>query len=287
MLSPEVNMAGNLIYNQKVLREEAYADDARLDVRYRTHQLYTLDPVDFGRWTLERLPWRGDEQVLDMGCGPGELLCGMARQHTGWGALVGFDPSSGMVAQAMAAAAAGDLLARFCVADAQNVPLPDVSFDVVMARHMLYHVPDIDRAVAEAARLLRPGGYLLTVTNSANTMPEYSDLIKQAADRFPAVSWPGGATSRFALENAPAFLERYFDPVETFILPGTLRFPLAQPFVDYVDSGRALLMRPGHSDAEWQAVLDFVRAEAEAVIRRQGHFDVTKVAGAVVGRKGG
>ena len=45
-------------------------------------------------------------------------------------------------------------------------------------------------------------------------------------------------------------------------------------------------MPPEHTDAEWQAVLDFVQAEAEAVIDRQGRLDVTKVTGAVVGVKG-
>ena len=56
-------MAGQPIYDQKRLSEEAYADDSHLDVRYRTHQLYTVEPVDFGRWTLERLAWQGDERV--------------------------------------------------------------------------------------------------------------------------------------------------------------------------------------------------------------------------------
>ena len=75
--------------------------------------------------------------------------------------------------------------------------------------------------------------------------------------------------------------------METHILPGTLRFPTAQPFVDYFASSRALAMRPGHTEAEWQAVLDFVRGEVEAVIAREGHFDVTKTTGAIVGVKGG
>ncbi len=65
----------------RILREQAYADAAHLDVRYRTHQLYTVDPVSFGRWTLELLTWRGDERVLDVGCGPGTLLIEMARQR--------------------------------------------------------------------------------------------------------------------------------------------------------------------------------------------------------------
>ena len=90
-----------------ILREQAYADDTQLDIRRRTHQLYAVDPVDFGRWTLERLPWRGDERVLDVGCGPGKLLRGMARHSDGWGMLVGSDFSAGMAAEA--AGAAGEL----------------------------------------------------------------------------------------------------------------------------------------------------------------------------------
>jgi SAM-dependent methyltransferase len=273
-----------------ILREQAYADDTQLDIRHRTHQLYTVDPVDFGRWTLERLPWRGDERVLDVGCGPGDLLREMARQSAkaghlgGWSALVGFDFSAGMASKA--ASSAAGLPVHFIVADAQSVPFPDGSFDVVMARHMLYHVPDIDRAVAEAARVLRPGGYFLTMTNSAGSMAEYQAIREQAAGRYPAINNPQRPTARFSLEDGPAFLEPHFDRVETHTLPGTLRFPTAQPFVDYFASARALIMRPGHSDVEWQEVLAFVQAETEAIIASQGHLDVTKVSGAIVGVKG-
>ena len=200
-----------------ILREQAYADDSLLDIRRRTHQLYTVDPVDFGQWTLDRLPWRGDERVLDAGCGPGEMLRGMAQHGDGWGMLVGSDFSAGMAAEA--AGAATELPAHFMVSDAQANPFPDRFFDVVMARHMLYHVPDIDRAVAEAARVLRPGGFLLTVTNSENTMPEYWALRDKAAQRFPAMTQPDQVTHRFSLENGPAFLEPHFDRIEVPRVP--------------------------------------------------------------------
>ncbi len=267
-----------------ILREQAYADDTQLDIRRRTHQLYTVDPVDLGRWTLERLPWRGDERVLDVGCGPGDLLCAMARHCDEWGMLAGFDFSAGMVAEAIGTAAG--LPARFLVADAQDIPFPDRSFDVVMARHMLYHVPDIDRSVAEAARVLRPGGAFLTTTNSAATMPEYWAIRERAALRFPRMAKPDTITHRFSLENGTAFLRPRFARIEVHTLPGTLRFPTAQPFVDYFASTRALSMPPDHTDAEWEAVLDFVRAEAEAVVAREGRLDVTKITGAVVGVRG-
>jgi SAM-dependent methyltransferase len=268
-----------------VLREEAYADDAKLDVRRRTHELYTLDPVDFCRWTLERLPWRGDERVLDVGCGPGDLLRKMARQHGDWGLLAGLDSSGGMITEAVAAAA--NLAVCFTVGDAQSLPFPEGTFDVVMARHMLYHVADIGRAVAEAGRVLRGGGHFLVTTNSAHTMPEYEAIRRRAAARFPIMIEPEMVTGHLCLENAPAYLERHFDRVETHILPGTLRFPDAQPFVDYFASTRSLSMGSGHGEAEWQAILRFVRAEAEAIVAEQGHLDVSKVTGAIVGVKGG
>jgi len=271
-------------YDPAVLRQEAYADDTHLGVRRRTHQLYTVDPVDLGRWTMERLPWRGDERVLDVGCGPGDLLRSMARHRDGWGVLAGFDFSAGMAAQA--AAAAAGLPVRVMVADAQANPFPDRSFDVVLARHMLYHVPDIGRAVAEAARVLRPGGYFLATTNSAGTMPEYWAIRERAARRFPAMTRPNTLAHRFSLENGVAFLEPHFCRIEVHTLPGILRFPAAQPFVDYFATTRALSMPAGHTDAEWEAVIDFVRAEAEAVVARQGRLDVTKITGAIVGVKG-
>ena len=267
-----------------ILREQAYADDTQLDIRRRTHQLYSVDPVDFGRWTLERLPWRGDERVLDAGCGPGDLLCAMARHSDRWGMLAGFDFSAGMVAEA--AQAAAGLPVRVLVADAQASPFPDRAFDVVMARHMLYHVPDIDRAVAEAARVLRPGGTFLATTNAARTMPEYWAIRERAAQRFPRMAKPDMLIHRFCLENGEAFLDPYFARIEVHMLPGMLRFPTAQPLIDYFASSRALTMPPDHTEAEWQAVLDFVRADAEAIVEREGCIEVTKITGAVVGVKG-
>jgi SAM-dependent methyltransferase len=256
--------------DSRILRERAYADAAHLDVRYRTHQLYTVNPVSFGRWTRHRKMANSQAVVLDQG---------------EWGALFGFDLSAGMISEAVQSAAG--LPVHFFAGDAQAIPFSQSFFDVVMARHMLYHVPSIDRAVAEAARVLRPGGRFVATTNSAHTMPEYHALRKRASDRFPAMTEPGPSTHSFSLENGASFVQAQFDRVEVHALPGTLRFPTAQPFMDYFASCRALIMDPDHTDAEWQAILDFVRADVKAVIAREGRFDVTKLGGAIVAVKGG
>jgi hypothetical protein len=100
------------------------------------------------------------------------------------------------------------------------------------------------------------------------------------------MSEPDYVSERFSLEDAGTFLQPHFERIESHTLPGTLRFPSAQPFMGYFASARAMMMAPEHTDAEWLAVLDYVQGEVDAIIEREGRFDVSKITGALVGTKG-
>ena len=76
--------------------------------------------------------------------------------------MCGADLSPGMLHSARPLAGSDPLL----VADAQALPFPCDAFDVTLAMHMLYHVPDRALAIAELRRVLRPDGVALVVTNS-------------------------------------------------------------------------------------------------------------------------
>ena len=97
--------------------------------------------------------------VLEVGCGTGELAEEIAAALPAC-AYLATDASESMVA----ATAARGLHAE--VATIGSLPYPDASFDVVVAAWMLYHVPDLDAALAEVRRVLRPGGSFVAVTNS-------------------------------------------------------------------------------------------------------------------------
>ena len=104
----------------------------------------------------EMLPLQ-DRDVLDVGCGEGALVrrlaCAGAR-------AVGIDPLSGALERARAAA--GVPGARFLAGVAEDLPFADESFDAVIFFNSLHHVAagSLDAALAEAARVLRPGGDL-------------------------------------------------------------------------------------------------------------------------------
>jgi len=92
------------------------------------------------------------------------------------------------------------------VADVQELPFEDGRFDTVVAAWMLYHVHDLDRGLAEIARVLEPGGSLVAVTNSVRHLEELRTIFDTLMR---------GYEDRFNSENGEASLRRHFSNVET------------------------------------------------------------------------
>jgi ubiquinone/menaquinone biosynthesis C-methylase UbiE len=90
--------------------------------------------------------------LLDVGCGTGQSRQ-IYERHAG--RYVGVDLSPG----AIEVARARFPRSAWLVADACSLPIPDASFDVVAFSSVLHHIPDFGRALAEARRVLRPGGW--------------------------------------------------------------------------------------------------------------------------------
>jgi ubiquinone/menaquinone biosynthesis C-methylase UbiE len=109
----------------------------------------------YERWLpafLEVVPAPG-RRTLDVGCGEGTV----ARELAALGhAVAGLDVSPSLVALAREAAPC----AEFVVGDAAALPFEDGAFDLVLAVNVLMNVDDLDAAIAEAARVLEPGGRL-------------------------------------------------------------------------------------------------------------------------------
>lgn len=105
---------------------------------------------------LEVLEFRPSDRALDVGTAAGNTAVAVAARAA---EVVGLDLTPRMGEEfAAAAAAAGACNLRFEVGDVEALPFPDGSFDLVTCRRALHHFPRPDRAMAEMARVLRPGG---------------------------------------------------------------------------------------------------------------------------------
>jgi SAM-dependent methyltransferase len=134
---------------------------------------------------------RGDESALDVACGPGLLAQAFAPHVREY---VGVDLTPAMVEKATAIAREVSLRnARFQVADAFRLPFEANTFDLVLTRLALHHLPDPRPAVREMARVLRPGGCLAVFDMTTSEITEeaaYHTVVERLRDPSHARALP-------------------------------------------------------------------------------------------------
>jgi SAM-dependent methyltransferase len=124
----------------------------------------TPDVAGQRRTVLAALGLKPGEDVLDIGSGPGFLACEMSSEVAPGGSVTGVDPSGSMLSIARARSRpAGSAPAEFRPGEATALPCAAGSFDVVTSTQVYEYVDDVPAALAEAWRVLRPGGRLLVL----------------------------------------------------------------------------------------------------------------------------
>jgi ubiquinone/menaquinone biosynthesis C-methylase UbiE len=125
----------------------------------------------------------GSERVLDIGTGAGHTALALAPRVS---SVVLTDPVSAMLATARRLfTEAGIRNAEFVEAIAERLPFPDASFDIVTTRLAAHHFDDVALAMAEVARVLRPGGVFIFIDSLAPEDPEsaaYQDEVERLRD---------------------------------------------------------------------------------------------------------
>ena len=107
--------------------------------------------------------FKSDSYFCDLGFGPGVLTAFILQQNASWRAA-GVDISQDCLRHAERLLEKKEVSERseLSVADVRSLPYPDDTFDVVVAVEVLEHIPDPEAGLAEAMRVLKPGGYAMT-----------------------------------------------------------------------------------------------------------------------------
>jgi len=162
-------------------------------------QYSTPDIVEQRRVTLEALALRAGERVLDIGVGPGYLALEMAHAVGATGKVCGIDRSEVMLGLASKRCAGVDRI-ELRAGDAARLPFDDASFDAAAAVQVYLFVGDVDAALAELHRVLRPGGRAVVVDTDWGTCA-WNSADPQRMKRMVA-AW----TTRFAHAHLPRSL---------------------------------------------------------------------------------
>ena len=251
--------------DQPYLRTDQYRDSANLRARMGLHERFSVNPDNWFRWVFERLAPPPGSRILELGCGPGRLWLENADRLDDIAHLILTDYSLGMAREAHDAVAlpASSITAAANV-DAQALPFADASFDLVVANHMLYHVPDRPRAFAEIRRILRPGGHFCAATNGICHLQELDALIAGT----PLAEAKPFTSLSFTLEDGAAQLAPYFSHTTLIRYEDALVVTEAAPLLAYIRS----MNRQGTDETRLAATI-------AAHLARDGAIRITKDSG--------
>jgi arsenite methyltransferase len=129
--------------------------------------------------TIRQLNLSSGESALDIGCGPGYLCESMGELVGRHGAVVGIDISTDLIAFCNRRKPSTWL--SYAIGDATKIDQADESFDVVVCTQVAEYVPDVDRALSEAFRVLKPGGRTIFVATDWDAVVWHSENAERMA----------------------------------------------------------------------------------------------------------
>ena len=194
--------------------KENYSTSKNLTQRISLHEKYSTNKMGFKNWILSYYDFKNVEsgvadeiKVLELGCGTGDMWIGQDELISKCSEIILSDFSEGMLETTKENLSQYDNI-EFRMIDIQDIPYEDDSFDIVIAHSMLYHVPDIAKAVSEVRRVLKEGGKFYSATYGENgIMPYVCSLL----DKYDIKQ---NMNLRFTCQNGAEQLEKSFENVE-------------------------------------------------------------------------
>lgn len=161
----------------------------------------------FTAFLAESLRPKAGMRILDVGCGTGTAEVSLARLRLSQLDMVGIDISVSRVSDALTATRYMNATVGFAAADACHIPFPDASFDATFCVAVMQHIGEVPRALAECARVTKPGGKFLAVEPDNAARYWFSSLPSGMAafekgQRFFAASAGAGRETALAAVGA-------------------------------------------------------------------------------------
>ncbi len=215
--------------NDTTAVKQQYATANNLNTRISIHGKYSTNKMGFGNWIVSNYEIEKGDKVLELGCGNGDMwknresLIGCCSQ------IVLSDFSEGMLMAAKENTGSFDHM-EYRVIDIQEIPYADETFDVVIANMMLYHVPDLEKGLAEVRRVLKREGHFYCATYGEHGIVEYLSKI------LFAYGVENNINKNFTLQNGYEILSQFFSTVEKREYTDSLAVTNIDDMVEYIYS---------------------------------------------------
>lgn len=209
-----------------------YQNASNISSRINLHSLYAQNPKGWFPWIYEQCQIRPGMKILEVGCGDGTLWLQNKDRLPADIQVALSDVSEGMLRDARRALGTEDARFDFQVLDCQQIPYPENTFDLVVANHVLFYCDDLQTALAEIRRVLKPEGWLVCSTYGHDHMKEVSELVQEFDEHIVLAA--DKLYEKFGRENGTEILSSYFFDIEWRTYEDCLIVPEPEPLISYI-----------------------------------------------------
>ena len=213
--------------------EKQYQTDKNLSTRINLHEKYSVNKQGFGNWVYDHYDFKPGMRILELGCGNGSMWPEMIDSLPDGCELILSDFSKGMLDVARMRIGEYPGLS-YRVINIMDIPYETNSMDIVIANMMLYHAPDIDCALAEVRRVLKPDGKFYCATYGENSIMTWLNEVFSEQEIHVIMN------TAFTLQNGKEMLGRYFDSVMRDDYPDAFEITDTEDLISYVLSMTAM-----------------------------------------------
>ena len=250
-----------------------YSDDSKLSLRRNLHSKYSSNKQGFTAWLFDKYEFFNNCRILELGCGNGEQWERQIENLPDGCNLLLSDFSDGMVNIVREKYIKYKNLS-FQQIDIQNIPLQDETFDIVISNHMLYHVPDLSRALSEVKRVLKTGGKFYSATNGNGGMRL---VLHEALKRFNPDT-TAFQESSFCLQNGLDLLSEHFSDVKRTDYEDSLSITETRDLINWIKSTISITDYP---EKDFDKLFDYF----ENIRKKDGAINIQKEVGMFVSTK--
>lgn len=209
-----------------------YINNDTLSTRIGLHDKYSVNKYGWGNWVFDQYIFHDNTKVLELACGTATMWVGRDGRLPKNSQIILSDFLPLMVEKAKNLLGSNPSFA-FEQIDIQDIPYENDSFDVVIANHMLYHVPDKAKALSEVCRVLKSDGCFYTTTLGKNSLKELQDIYHQFDGK---ASFSYTENISFTLENGTELLNEFFSEIEKRQYIDSLQVTDSDDLVEYIKS---------------------------------------------------
>lgn len=259
------------ITNMEKDLNKQYKDSANVAIRIKLHKNFSVNPTGWFPWIFSNLYIKPKQNILEIGCGNGELWRVNQDKIPPDCTLLLSDFSVGMISDAKENLKQVNNPFQFKVFDCHDIPAEPNVFDHVIGNHLVFYLKDRKKAFKEINRVLKNDGYFYCSTYGKAHMKEIEQLVKEFDSRISLSEI--NLYDIFGMENGMDDLKDCFREVEQLIYDDCLMVNQIPPLFDYILSCHG--NQQEYLKDRYDEFKDFIKKK----MSKTGSLKITKMAG--------